>query len=219
MNRIWIESINSFQIQCITGVQGLFLTSSGQRPHGWPMVHHPMASGFPIPRGCCLGLSIPRFSLLCLVRNAAVFGSPLPHPVTGPVPASHTSSRVYTTSGRQQPRGAGPLDPHPSRDSFVLLARVAPILSPLFCAHVSRSQGAVARPLPHSLPGPVTSSHPATHVYIPAGRQQPNGTGPLDRHPSGDRFLLLPRVVPIPCLSFCAQGSKKPSLPCPSSGA
>ena len=33
-------------------------TSGGQVPHGWPMVHHSMATGFPIPRGCCLALSV-----------------------------------------------------------------------------------------------------------------------------------------------------------------
>ena len=31
------------------GVQGIFPTSRGQVPHGWPMVHHFMATGFPIP--------------------------------------------------------------------------------------------------------------------------------------------------------------------------
>ena len=41
------------------GVQGVFSTSRGQAPHGWPMVHHPMATGFLIPRGCCLALSVP----------------------------------------------------------------------------------------------------------------------------------------------------------------
>ena len=39
------------------GVQGIFPTSRGQAPHGWPMVYHSMATGFPIPRGCCLALS------------------------------------------------------------------------------------------------------------------------------------------------------------------
>ena len=35
------------------GVQGIFLTSRGQAPHDWPMVHHSIATAFPIPRGCC----------------------------------------------------------------------------------------------------------------------------------------------------------------------
>ena len=52
------------------GVQGIFPTSRGQVPHGWPMVHHSMATGFPIPRGCCLALSaslpFPCPILLCL---------------------------------------------------------------------------------------------------------------------------------------------------------
>ena len=36
---------------------GHFLTSRGQAPHGRLMVHHSMATGFPIPRGCCLAPS------------------------------------------------------------------------------------------------------------------------------------------------------------------
>ena len=46
------------------GVQGIFSTSRGQIPHGWPMVYHSMATGFPIPWGCCLALSA---FLLCSV--------------------------------------------------------------------------------------------------------------------------------------------------------
>ena len=83
------------------GVQGIFPTSRGQAPHGWRMVHHSMATGFPIPRGCCFALSFASFSLLCLVRNPMIFHSPLPHPVTGPAPASDPSSRVYTPPVRQ----------------------------------------------------------------------------------------------------------------------
>ena len=60
------------------GFQGIFPTSRGQAPHGWPMVHHSMATGFPIPRGCCWALSVSH-PIPC---------SPLPHPVTGPIPAS-----------------------------------------------------------------------------------------------------------------------------------
>ena len=52
---------------------GPFLTSRGQAPHGWPMVHQSMATGLPIQRGCC---------------STSYF--PLPHPVThlGLLPAS-----------------------------------------------------------------------------------------------------------------------------------
>ena len=134
------------------GVQGIFPTSGGQAPHGWPMVHHSMAIGFPIPRGCCLALSVTHRPLLQLVRDPAMTLSPLPLPVTGPLTAmvsrfqgavvlplphpfpgyvhpSHPSSRVSTPPGHQQPSGAGPLDPHPCGDRVVLLARVAPIPS------------------------------------------------------------------------------------------
>ena len=59
------------------GVQGIFPTSRCQAPHGWPTVHHSMATGFPIPWGCCLGLSaslpfqcpIPRCLILAPARD------------------------------------------------------------------------------------------------------------------------------------------------------
>ena len=57
------------------GVQGIFLTYHGQAPHGWPMVHHSMATGFPIPRGCCLALSVS-------------------HPILCPVPLCHIPSQA-----------------------------------------------------------------------------------------------------------------------------
>ena len=87
------------------GVQGIFPAARGQVPHGWPMVHHSMATGFPIPRGCCLALSVslsipcpiplcvipaparsqrPMDSLLC---RAVV--RPWPHALPRPVPLSH----------------------------------------------------------------------------------------------------------------------------------
>ena len=50
---------------------------------------------------------------------------PLPLPVSCPVPAPHSSSRVHTPPGRQQPSGAGTLDPHPFGDRFVLLASLS----------------------------------------------------------------------------------------------
>ena len=62
------------------GVEGIFPTSRGQAPHGWPMVHDSMATGFPIPWGCCSALSVTHRAL---VRNPAMSSSPLPHPATG----------------------------------------------------------------------------------------------------------------------------------------
>ena len=138
---------------------------------------------------------------------------PLPHPGTGPFPASHglptpsgrcaalatrpspplplvLSSRVYTPSGRLQPCGAGPLDPLPSGDRFVHLARVAPFLPP--------SLSPVTRPRPNPLGCSAAPFHPSSRVYTPLGRQQPCGAGPLDPHPSGDRFVRLARVAPPP---------------------
>ena len=137
--------------------------------------------------------------------------SSLPHPGTGPFPASHglptlsgrcaalatrpspprplvPSSRDYTPPGRQQPRGAGPLDPHPSGDRFVHLARVAPF--PPFSP--------VPRPRSNPLGCFAAQSHPSSRVYTPPGRQQPCGAGPLDPHPFGDRFVHIARVAPLP---------------------
>ena len=68
------------------------------------------------------------------------------------------------------------LEPHPSADRFVVLARVAPFPSPyLLFLFVSRSLGVVVRSLPHLLPGLVTAFRPATRVYTPPGRRQPPG--------------------------------------------
>ena len=61
------------------GVQGIFPSSRGKAPHGWPMAHHSMATGFPIPWGCYLPLSVTPRSL---VRNPAMSPSSLPDPVT-----------------------------------------------------------------------------------------------------------------------------------------
>ena len=139
--------------------------------------------------------------------------SPLPHPGTGPFPASRRlptwsshfaalatrpspsrplfpSSRLYNPPGRQQPCGAGTLDPPPSGDRFVRLARVAPFPPPPL------------PPVPHPRPSPLgccaAPSYPSSRVYTPPGRQQPCGAGPLDPHPSRDRFLRLARVAPFP---------------------
>ena len=48
------------------GVQGIFPTSCGQAPDGWPVVHHCMATAFCFPWGCC---SVFSASSLPLVRN------------------------------------------------------------------------------------------------------------------------------------------------------
>ena len=109
---------------------------------------------FPIPRGCCLALSassaIPCPVTPCHIpsqaqsprpvvsRSQGAVVWPVLHPCPSPVPPSHPSFRVYTPRGCQQPSGAGPQDPHPSRDCSVLLARVAPIQSPS-STHSARS--------------------------------------------------------------------------------
>ena len=84
------------------GVQGIFPTARGQAPHGWPMVHHSMATGFPIPWGCCLALSAS-LPFPCPIPL-------LPHPGTGPFPASHG---LPTPSGRCAALAARPSPPRP----------------------------------------------------------------------------------------------------------
>ena len=88
------------------GVQGIFPTSRGQAPHGWPMVHHSMATGFPIPRGCCLALSvslpIPCPIPLCHIPSPAHSQRPVdslphravvrPHPIPHPVFIPHRAA-------------------------------------------------------------------------------------------------------------------------------
>ena len=186
--------------------------SSGHFPNfPWPgspwLAHGSPLHGdwFPNPMGLLLGA----FGLPAL----AMSHSPLPHPGTGLLPASHglptpsgrcgalatrpspprplvPASRVYTPPGRLLPCGAGPLGPLPSRDRFVRLARVAPFRRP--------SLSPVPPPWP-TPPGCLAApSHPSSRVYTPPGRQQPRGAGPLDPDPSGDRFMRLARIAPLP---------------------
>ena len=110
-----------------------------------------------------------------------------------PAPPLVPSSHVYNPPGRQQPCGAGPLDPLPPGDRFVRLAQVAPFPPP--------SLSPVPRPRPNPLGCCAAPSHPSSRVYTPPGRQQPCGAGPLDPHPSGDRFVRLARVAPFPTFS------------------
>ena len=114
--------------------------------------------------------------------------SPLPHPGTGPFPASRglptpsggcaalatrrspsrphsPSSRVYTPPGCQQPCGAGPLDPLPSTDRFVRLARVAPFPPPPLSP--------VPRPRPNPLGCCAASSRPSSRVYTHRAASNP----------------------------------------------
>ena len=112
------------------------------------------ASSFRGPlRALSTGRSLPAPSLFPVPR-------PRPNPLGRLAAPSHPSSRVYTPPGRQQPCGAGPLDPHSSRDRFVCLARVAPFPPP--------------SPMPRPQPIPLgcwpAPSHPSSRVYTPPGR-------------------------------------------------
>ena len=143
--------------------------------HGSPL----LGVFFPIPRGCCLALSvslpIPCPIPLCLIPAPARSLRPMDslprRAVVRPRPLV-PSSRVYTPTGRQQPCGAGRLDPLPSGDRFVRLARVAPFPPP--------SLFPVPQPRPNPLGCCAARSHPSSHVYTPPGRQQSCGAGPLD---------------------------------------
>ena len=164
----------------------------------------PASRGFPIPRGCC-----------------AARATPLSYPRA----LSHPSSRVYTPPGRQQPSGAGPQDPHPSMDRFMLLARVAPILSPS-AAHLARSPPHVpvrgVWPLVPS-PGPI-----GLPVYWQEKTASPGGCGPagtpLHVPPLGlggevcSVFCMLAPHVVLPSLtsSFRPHMAECPSDVCPS---
>ena len=68
--------------------------------------------------------------LSCFRSLLLTFAWSLPKPCPSPFPSSRLSSRVYTPTGRQQPNGASPRDPHLSGGRFVLLAQVHPIPSP-----------------------------------------------------------------------------------------
>ena len=167
--------------------------------HGSPL----HGDGFPNPTGLLLGaFGLPAHPMS---------HSPLPHPSTGPFPASHglptlsgrfaalatcpppprplvPSSRVSTPPGRHQPCGAGPLDPLPSGDRFVRLAQVAPFppFSPCAAAPVY-SCGLLCGPIPSLIPclyptGPPATLWRALWILI---------------HP-GARFVRLARVAPLP---------------------
>ena len=206
------------------GVPVIFPTSRCQAPHGWPMVYHCMATGFPIPRGCCLALSashpIPCPVPLCDIpspaqsphpvvsRSQGAVVWPVPHPCPSPLPPSHPSSRGCTPAGRQQPSGAGPQDPHPSGDRFMLLARVAPIPSPS-SAHSARSPSHVpVRGVSPLFPrhGPI-----GLPVYWHENTVRPGGCGlaatPLHVPPLGLRgevcsvFCMLAPQMVLPSLT------------------
>ena len=143
----------------------LYPTGSPATLWRWPTGASSIRGPFPAPStGRSLPAPVPFPCAAALANPLGCLAAP-----------SHPSSRVYTPPGRQQSRGAGPLDPHPSGDRFVRLARVAPFPPP----------SPVPRPRPFPLGSRAAPSHPSSRVYTPPGRQQPCGAGPLDPHPSG----------------------------------
>ena len=156
------------------GVQGILPTSRGQAPDGSPMVYHSMATGLPIPRGCCLAFSAslpipcpvplrhipsPAQSPLSVVfRCLGAVLWPVPHPCPSPVPPSQPSSRVYTPTGRQQPHRAHRILIHPwtvscslhgSLLSTPLLPRTRRALLHTFLSGLSGHCSYVMAPLAH----------------------------------------------------------------------
>ena len=172
-------------------IQGNFPTSRGQVHCVGPTVPHSMAAGFPVPGVCCLVLAV-LFSASRCICNPMMSLSSLPHPTPGPVPIPLPSSHVYTLAGRQQRHGAGPLDPHPSGDHFVRLARVAPI--PPSCVRVvSFLLDALGTLLPGTAPGSIPLPAPITHRAACIQCVYP--TLPL---------ATLWRLPVDPCLASCA---------------
>ena len=113
-----------------------------------------------------------RFARVALFPPPSLSPVPRPRPnLLGCLAApALPSSRVYTPPGRQQPCGAGPLDPHPSGGRFVRLARVTPF----------PPTSLVPRPRPIPLGCRAAPFHPSSRAYTPPGRLQPCGAGPLD---------------------------------------
>ena len=144
------------------GIQGIFPTSRGHVSRACPRVPHCMATGFPVPQVCCLVFAVLLSLSLCF-RRPGMSVSPLPHPANGPVPIPLPSSRVYTPPGRQQPHGAGPMDPHPSGDPFV--RPIPPPCDWVVCV--------LLETLGTLLSGPAPICHPITRAYTPPGRLHP----------------------------------------------
>ena len=110
------------------GVQGIFPTSPGQVPHGWPMLPHSMVTSFPIPQGCCMAPVAARFSRLCSDRFATP-PSRSPHLVPGPATVPRFPASLDPIP---HPVFIPHRYPHPPRDLFVPLARVGAFFSPSY---------------------------------------------------------------------------------------
>ena len=80
---------------------------------GWLMVRLSMASGFPIPRGCCWVLSVARFTQCRSVRHPVMPRSPLPHHRAYKprgqcwAPYPHTRAHSTWTAGPGSPQEEG----------------------------------------------------------------------------------------------------------------
>ena len=177
------------------GVQGIFRTSHGQIPHGWPLVPHSMAISFPIPLCRCMASVAARSTLLYSYRFATS-RSRSPHPVSGPAPApGFPPSPVSVPHPVFIPDRAAS---NPLARAHWILIHSGTVLCPLHGSFLSSplrpcfgrllvthpwivalgfSPTLTPRPLV-----PVLSCAPSPiHVYTPPGRQQPSAAAPKDR--------------------------------------
>ena len=152
-----------------SGARGIFLTSRGQVPRGWPTGSHSMATGFPIPRVCCLVLSAilpcravfatPRCPFpLCHIPLLALSPYLSPHPVLIPHrAASNPTARAHW------------ILMHPGAVSYILQGSLLsrPLVFGLFVSCWTLWELGVI--LVTLLPRPIPVSHPATRAYTPPG--------------------------------------------------
>ena len=198
------------------GIQGIFPTSRGQAPHGWPMVHHFMGTGFRNLRGCCLALSVPHPGPcpvpLCHIPSPAPSMRPEVSypcglscgPISSLIPCLYPT-RLPATLWRG-PTGSssiwGPFQAPstgcslPAPALFPFAASVTHLgLFPASCGFPVSLGRCLALGTRPSLSRP---RFPASRVYTLPGRRQPFGAGPLDPHSSGDHFVCLTLVAPFP---------------------
>ena len=176
------------------GVQVIVLTSRGQVLHVWPMVPHCMATGFPIPQGCCMAptlLVLPCSAPIALQRP--VFIRPIPSPAQPPRLVSHrllimSLIPCFYPTGLPATLWPGPTGSSSIRGPFrapgtgrsYLLAYVR-ALAALSCPILGScwDSGLPVRRFPLCLSFLVF--HPSSRVYTHLGRQQPSGAGPMNQ--------------------------------------
>ena len=176
------------------GVQGIFLTSRGKAPHGWPMVHHSM-----VPVSQSHGAVAWRFRPPCPSHVLFPFASSRHRPVLcvpwTPYPVGPLCGPSHTPFPAPTPCPFFPCL-YPTRSPATLWRWPTGAFSfrgPLRALSTGRS-------LPGLIPWAVLRPHPIPHpVFIPDRA----ASNPVARalwiliHP-GARFVRLARVAPFP---------------------